>query len=50
MLQSRNCLEINWKQMIGKHWGSMFPQMFPCLPTRGNIVAETFDMFPYVSH
>ena len=19
----------------------MFPQMFPCLPTRGNIVAET---------
>ena len=30
----------------------MFPQMFPCLPTRGNIVAETkfasreANMFP----
>jgi hypothetical protein len=25
----------------GKETMLMFPQMFPCLPTRGNIVAET---------
>jgi hypothetical protein len=28
--------------IVVKHlWFSMFPQMCPCLPTRGNIVAET---------
>jgi hypothetical protein len=33
--------ETFWKHFVWKHFVSMFPQMFPCLPTGGNIVAET---------